>query len=88
MNKRLKNLIGIKKGAYRAQKRGNADLKRKYLRLNKEVQRKVRNAKRNYEIKVANESKINPKAFYQMYQTKAKEKVGPIQIGKWSNHRQ
>ena len=38
----------------------------------------AKNAKRNYEIKVASESKNNPKAFYQIYKSKVKDSLGPL----------
>ena len=79
MNNRIKYLLGTKKGIYRRLKRGEENLRQQYVRLNREVKKKIREAKRNHEIKIASEVKINPKSFYQQYQTKLKERVGPLE---------
>ena len=64
LNNRLKYLIGKKKGIYRRVQRGEERLRNKYLDLNRQVKREIRKAKRGYEVKVASESKVNPKVFF------------------------
>lgn len=46
-----------------------------YVELSRLVKKNTRIAKKNYEIKVANEAKSNPKGFFQMYRTKTREKI-------------
>ena len=50
--------------------------------MTREVRKKVREAKRNYEVRIARQAKDNPKQFYQHYQSKVKEKVGPIETAR------
>ena len=78
LNNRIKYLIGQRKGIYRKIKRGENQLRNRYSVLNREVKREIRKAKRDYEIKIARESKENPKGFYQMYRTKNKDRIGPL----------
>ena len=80
MNCRIKHMIGIKRGIYKRLKRGEQHLRQQYIQLNRDVKKKIRESKRNYEIKIAREAKQNPKGFYQQYQTKTKERVGPIEV--------
>ena len=79
MNNRVKHLIGVKKGIYRRIKRGEEHLRQRYIELTREVRKKVREAKRSYEERIARQAKDNPKQFYQHYQSKVKEKVGPLE---------
>lgn len=46
---------------YRRLERGEEQKRQQYLALNREVRKKVRNAKREYEVKVGRKSKDNPK---------------------------
>ncbi|MCP4269715.1 MAG: hypothetical protein GY777_29775 [Candidatus Brocadiaceae bacterium] len=78
LNNRLKHMIGKKKGVYRRIKRGEIQLRSQYTELNRLVKKEIRKAKRDYEIKIANDSKVNPKGFYQLYRTKARENIGPL----------
>ena len=78
MNNKIKYLIGQKKGLYRKIKRGEIRLQNKYIEVNRQTKKEIRKAKRGYEIKIAKESKVNPKGFYQMYQTRARENIGPL----------
>ena len=54
-------------------KRREEQIKQRYLELNREVKKKIREAKRNYEIKIAREAKDNPKGFYQLYRSIVKK---------------
>ncbi len=65
LNNRLKHIIGKKKGIYRKIKRGEIQLRNQYIELNRQIKKEIRKAKRDYEIKIANDSKANPKGFYQ-----------------------
>ncbi|KAK8754343.1 hypothetical protein OTU49_015693, partial [Cherax quadricarinatus] len=38
----------------------------------------IRKAKRDYEAKVARDSKTNPKGFFQVYRSKIRDKIGPL----------
>ena len=78
MTKKLKHDIGIKKGIYKKIKGGQEQLRNRYNELTRNIKKNVRKAKRDYEIKIARESKANPKGFFQVYRTKVKEKIGPL----------
>ena len=78
MNNRLLDLLGKKKGVYRKVKKGENHLLGYYQNLTRQVKTEIRKAKRNYEIKVANESKYTPKAFYQLYKSKVRDTIGPL----------
>ncbi|KAK8738331.1 hypothetical protein OTU49_017424, partial [Cherax quadricarinatus] len=78
MNNRLKYLLGHKKGIYRRIKRGEGHLMNQYIDIKRDIKRGIRKAKRDYEIKVARDSKTNPKSFFQVYRTKVRDKIGPL----------
>ena len=78
MTDKIKHYIGIKKGIYRKIKNGEDHLRQRYNELARDVKKLVRVARRNYEIKVANRAKEDPKSFYQLYKTKVRDKIGPL----------
>nr|XP_053644522.1 uncharacterized protein LOC128697033 isoform X1 [Cherax quadricarinatus] len=78
MNNRLKYLLGHKKGIYRRIKRGEGHLMNQYIDIKRDIKKGIRKAKRDYEIKVARDSKTNPKSFFQVYRTKVRDKIGPL----------
>ena len=57
MNCRIKHLIGIQKGIFTRLKRGEEHLRQRYIEITREVSKKVREAKRNDEIKIARQVK-------------------------------
>ena len=78
MTPALLKLIGTKKGVYRKIKRGAVHLHNYHVQLCRRVKAESRTLKRNYEIKIARESKQNPKGFFQLYRTKNRSTVGPL----------
>ena len=78
INNYLKNIIGQRKAIGRRINRGEIHLRDYYRVLASRVKTEIRKAKRNNEVRIAREAKTNPKGFYQMYQTKTREKIGPI----------
>ncbi|MBW6351355.1 hypothetical protein, partial [Pseudomonas aeruginosa] len=78
MNNRLLDLLGQKRGIYRKIRKGEINLLAYYQNLSRQVKKDIRKEKRNYEIKVANDSKNNPKAFYQLYKSKVRDVIGPL----------
>ena len=78
LTNRLKNIIGRRRGIYRKIKRGEYQLRNQYRDLCRQVKRETRKAKRDYEIRIAEESKANPKGFYQLYRTKTRENIGSL----------
>ena len=81
MNNRIKFLLGRKNGMYKKIKRGDNVQLNQFPALKRQIKREIRSAKRNLEVRTAREAKSNPKAFYQLYQTKAREKIGPLKDG-------
>lgn len=59
MNRKLKHLLGEKRGIYRLIKMEEANFFVQYVNIKREVKKEIGNAKFDYEIQVANESKIN-----------------------------
>lgn len=55
MTRRLKNEVGLKRGIYRKIKNGDTHLRGRYVELARS-EKNSRLAKRNYEIRVANEA--------------------------------
>ncbi len=77
MTRRLRHEIGLKKGIYRKIKNGETNLRDRYVQLSRSV-KNTRLVKRNYEIKVANQAKNDPKGFFQLYRTKTRKGIGPM----------
>ncbi|MDJ0596593.1 MAG: reverse transcriptase family protein [Pleurocapsa sp. MO_226.B13] len=78
MNDTIHTLLGRKNRAYKQMKNGDNTQTNAYNHLKREVKKEIRKAKREFEQRVAREAKNNPKGFYQLYKTKAKEKIGPL----------
>ena len=78
MTDRLKHYIGLKRGVYKRWKEGDEQLSERYRQISREVRKMTRVAKKDYEIRIAKEAKTNPKGFFQVYRTKNKENVGPL----------
>ncbi len=78
MTRRFKHEIGWKRGIYRKIKNGETHLRGRYVELARSVKKNTRLAKRNYEIRVANEAKSDPKGFLKLYRTKTRDKIGPL----------
>ena len=78
INNGLKDVISKKKGIYRKINRGQTHLTQYFVEISRIVKREVRKSKRNYEKRVAKNSKTNPKEFFQMYKSKVKDAIGPI----------
>ena len=81
MTNGIKIIINEKKRAYKIYKRSKLDADfLHYITTKRRCEREIRKAKRNLEISVAQQSKTNPKKFYQYIRSKktVKEKVGPI----------
>ncbi len=74
MTRRLKHEIGLKRGIYKRIKNSETYFRNSYAELLRSVKRNSRSAKRKYEIRGAREAKKDPKGFFQMYRTKAREK--------------
>ena len=80
MTYRIKHLIGLKRGLYKRIRDGEETLRCRYNELARTIKKTIRGAKRDYEIRVANNAKQDPKGFFQLYRTKTKENVGPIKL--------
>ena len=78
MTGRLKHYIGVKRGIYNRVKAGEEELRPQYNELVRTVKRLTREAKNNYEVKIATHAKNDPKGFYQVYRTKSKDIIGPL----------
>ena len=63
---------------YKRIKAGEEELRPQYNELVRTVKKLTRKAKSDYEVKVANHAKSDPKGFYQVYRTKNKDKIGPL----------
>ena len=68
----------MKRGLYIRIQRGEAHLRSRYNELARTVKKNTRTARRNYEVKIARESKNNPKGFFQLYRTKVRDRIGPL----------
>ena len=64
MTNAVKYKIGLKRGIYKRMKEGETNLRDRYFQLAREVKNEVRKAKRNYEISVARQAKVDPKLFF------------------------
>ena len=87
MTSGIKHIINGKKRAYKIYKSSQLDADfLRYITAKRHCEREIRKAKRNLEISIAQQSKSNPKKFYQYIRSKktVKETVGPI---KDSNNR-
>lgn len=73
----IKHKIGLKRVIYWRMKRGVTDLTTRHFELAMKVKNDVRNTKRNYEIRIGNHAKDDPKSFFQIYDTKARDSLGP-----------
>ena len=49
-----------------------------YNDLARKIMKDIRNAMRNYEIKIARDAQKDPKRFYQLCKAKARETTGPL----------
>ncbi len=78
MTRRLKLEIGLKRGICRKIEHGETHLGGRYVELARSVKKNTRLAKRNYEIRVANEAKSDPKGFFKLYRTKTRDRIGPL----------
>ncbi len=78
MTRRLKHEIGLKRGIYRTIKNGETHLRGRYVELARSAKKNIRLAKRNYEIKIANEAKSDPKGIFKLYRTKTRDRIGPL----------
>ena len=76
MTVRLKHNIGLRKSIYIKMKLGQGNLVDQYNTLVRIVKKESRITKKNYEIKVANHDKTDPKDFFQIYKTKNRESIG------------
>ncbi len=79
MTLNLSGWILLKRGMYKRIKNGETHLSNRYVKLLRSVKRDIRSEKRNYEIRVARKAKKDPKGFFKMYRTKAREKIGPLE---------
>ena len=77
----IKQALVQKKILFQIQESDSTDQnKREYYKVRREVQKKIRQSKRNYEKKIADTCKENPKAFYAYVSKKKKTKdsIGPL----------
>ena len=72
MTYKLLYIIGRKKGVYRKIQKGGTHLKSYYHILKRQAKAETKKAKRNYEIKVASESKITQRPFIKCTKPKLK----------------
>lgn len=59
-------------------KKGEANLTVPYFQLVREMRNVVRNANRNYEDRIANQTNDDPEDFFQMYNAKERGNLGPF----------
>lgn len=81
MTNDIKVIINRKRKAYAKYKSSKSDNDfRHYIATKRHCERAVKKAKRNLEISISQQSKTNPKKFYQYIRSKktVKDKVGPI----------
>ncbi len=69
---------GLKRKIYRKMKNGETHFRGRYFELVRSVKKNSRLAKLNYEIRVANEAKSNPKDFFKLYRTKTRDRFVPL----------
>ena len=78
MNNSIRRDIGLKRGLYKKIKEGDTQLGGRYNDLARKVKKDIRNAKRNYEVRIARNAQKDPKGFYQLYKSKTRESIGPL----------
>ena len=78
MNNSIRRDIGLKRGLYKKIKEGDTQLGGRYNDLARKVKKDIRNAKRNYEVRIAKNAQKDPKGFYQLYKSKTRESIGPL----------
>ena len=81
MNNEIQQIIGRKRRAYKVYKRSNADCdSREYNDVKRRCKGLIKSKKREYEEKIAKESKSNPKRFFQYVRSKknVKTSIGPL----------
>ena len=77
-NNKIRHLVAVKKGNFRRLKDGQENIRNSFNTTKRTLKAEIRKAKRNYEIKVAREAKVNVKAFFQLYKANARDGIGPI----------
>ena len=81
MTNDIKVIINRKRKAYEKFKRSKSDAdSRHYIATKRHCEKEIRKAQRNHEISISQQSKTNPKKFYQYVRSKktVKDKIGPI----------
>ena len=81
MTNDIRLLINRKKRFYKNYKQSKShDDFLRYIVIKRHCEREIRKAKRNLEINISQQSKTNPKKFFQYIRSKktVKEKIGPI----------
>ena len=87
LNRELLRLVRTKRRKWKKYKETNSQqYLEQYKELEKKVKKGTRNAKKNYERKLAKDSKSNPKLFYSYLKSKTsnRESVGPLKAS--NNH--
>ncbi len=65
-NNQIGHLVAVKKGIFRRIRRETVDLKDCFNTMKRTFKAEISKAKRDYEIKVAREAKVNVKGFFQL----------------------
>ena len=78
MNSSSRKEIGLKRGLYRRIKRGEVQVIGQYNELARKVKKDIRTAKRNYEVRIAEDAQKDQKGFHQLYKAKTKERIEPL----------
>ena len=81
MTKNIKQILTRKKNLYAKYKQTKSyDDYMEYINIKRRCEREIKKSKRNLEINIAKEAKVNPKVFFKYIRSKKtiKEKIGPV----------